>query len=204
MEEELLGKNRIQVNIETKENEDFVMVSIKEQQRYNNFTEIVNITKDGTIVDDKERGAASVNILTRSVVEYVPPYTLYLKGDIDIKVEEKEVVIPKHNWEFIKKALLYLGATIDGENQYKDEEKAEKPKINYSKDMTPTVEEIKQMIELVDLNTFLKIIKSRLVQDGINSEEIKNINKTWAKKYLRKWAYAKYHFYKIFGNKLLL
>lgn len=207
MGEELLENDRIKVNIETKENNDFIIVNIKEQQRYRNYRAIVNIAKDGTIVGEEVKDGVPVCILTQSVVEYSEPYTLYLKGDVDIDTKEKEVVIPKEIWKYIKIALLYLGATVDGENQYKDEEekeKTEKPKIDYSKDMTPTVEEIKRMIELVDLDTFLKIIKSRLVKDGINSEDIKKINKIWARKYLEKWAYSKYHFYKIFGDKLLL
>lgn len=84
----------------------------------------------------------------------------------------------------------------------KEEKEENEPKIDYRFKDKPTEEDIKNMIELVDLDVFTKIIKSRLLDEGYI--EVGKFNRAWARKYLVEWAKAKYRFYKIFGNKLTI
>lgn len=67
---------------------------------------------------------------------------------------------------------------------------------------TPTDEDLEKMLNLVDTNTILKIFKARMKTDGFSSEVLKEVNKNKINRYLKRWAKAKYRFYKLFGNKL--
>lgn len=88
----------------------------------------------------------------------------------------------------------------------------EKPKEEIEKidivldEGTPTDEEIEKMISLVDIKTFVQIIKNRMAYDGnVSDSEInERVTPDLAKQYLRDWAVSKYRFYKLFGNKLCI
>lgn len=83
-------------------------------------------------------------------------------------------------------------------------EEEEKEKIDFAQGYTPTDEEIDEMISKVDIDTFNKVIKNRIYNDipSHRLEELKQINRAWARKFLRRWAESKFKFYKILGNQL--
>ena len=96
---------------------------------------------------------------------------------------------------------------IDVEQEEQKEKEVEKIKFSYPGE--PTQEEIDEMISLVDLATFQKIIQNRVLSDieyydDFTKTEIKSLTKAWVKKYLQDWAKAKYRFYKMFGDKLTI
>lgn len=128
-------------------------------------------------------------------------YVFFMKGCADID-KEASVIIPKEAWSYIKEGLEILGALIDIEEPKEDTSLAP---IDYNTStLTPTEEEINEMIDLVDIDTFNKIIKNRLYSYLAPSERelLGKVNRKWARSYLKEWAISKYRFYKMFGNKL--
>lgn len=137
--------------------------------------------------------------------DYPVYYTFFMQGGWDFDKGITTVRIPKTIWAYFKKALESLGADIDTvETETVEEDIA---RLNYStSDLTPTEEEIDEMISLVDLDTFCKVIKNRVSKELPTDKRdiLGKLNRKWAKDYLKNWAVSKYRFYKILGNKLTI
>ncbi len=129
-------------------------------------------------------------------------YSLYLRGSFDCDYS-KPINIPKEPWKYIRQALELLGVEIvENDNRI-----IEQPIVDYSmKDVEPTKEEIKEMIDLVDLDTFCKIIKNRVLEklDVDEKEMLGHLNRKWARGYLENWAKSKFWLYKLLGNSLTI
>lgn len=129
-------------------------------------------------------------------------YWFFLKGGCDRHVRNKTITIPKHHfdtiWEHIKAFFDIEGEEI--------EDVPKKVGTKFSFDKKPTKKEIEEMISKVDLDTFTTIIKNRLYRelDSSDREHLADFNREWARKYLERWAKAKYRLYKIFGDRLIV
>lgn len=198
-----------------KYNEDTIEMTIFEQQSigFSEIRVVVDLDETPTLYDpevESNDNQKLVIIDSCNVVEYNEStdekiYQIFMKGDRDYN-ENAKLLIPERAWPYIKKALEYLGAEIDVEEVEVQENQAEETeKISYDLSfLVPTEEEIKEMISLVDIDTFNKIIKNRLSKEISSSEKelLGQINRKWAREYLRDWAISKYKFYRIFGRKL--
>lgn len=146
-------------------------------------------------------------------------YNFYFKGRVDFGKELPPYIIEvdiAHNWEEIFAELpdfAVIHSRKELDKYLKETEGGDKTEIDFSFSDEPTEEDIENMIKMVDLSTFCKIIQNRLrneyeghfCSEGYyrpKPEDIGTINNTWAKDYLVNWAKAKFKFYKIFGNKL--
>ena len=147
-------------------------------------------------------------------------FNFYFKGRMDFKnalpakkyINDTKALV----WEEVFKNLSNFAVIHSRDEIFKyikKEEGGDEAGINFAFKDEPTEEDIENMIKMVDLATFCKIIQNRLKieeQGHFSSEyfnrptpeNIGKINNLWAKEYLVNWAKAKFKFYKIFGNKL--
>lgn len=79
------------------------------------------------------------------------------------------------------------------------EQSKKEEKVEIKLEETPTKEDIEEMISKVDVNTFLKIIRARVLCEDNPAKEV---TKAKINKYLKKWAESKFRFYKLFGRNL--
>lgn len=203
--EELVGEKF--AVIKTKEHDEkYIEITILEQSQIH-FRRCYFCVDGDTVTRINNPYERDYNFIIDSVnnVEYrigKGEKTLFMKGDLD-RNKPSSLLIPKDDWNFVKQALEMLGAEIDVDETKKTEEIIEQKDYDMSL-LVPTEEEIKEMIDLVDIDTFNKVIKNRLIKEISSSdkEKLGKINRRWAKEYLREWAISKYKFFRIFGNKL--
>lgn len=131
---------------------------------------------------------------------------LYLKGNNDFGEINPNILIKREDWEVYAPMLEEKGFKLIDKYSLAEEETESSECLDgtsFENNLEePTDEELDKMIELVDLNTFMGIIRTRMKGDGNSGEEISKINRAWAKRYLKQWAIAKYRFYKMLGDKL--
>lgn len=128
---------------------------------------------------------------------------LYVKGCSDFDETDAYIDIPLEYYNNIKRCLLEFNCKIIEDTTKVQKAEQEMSQISYKFNNVVLEEEIDQMISLVDLDTFNNIVRARIVKDG-DKEKASKITKAWAKNYLRQWAYSKYRFYKLFGDKLTI
>ena len=150
----------------------------------------------------------------------VSPNTFFLKGDGDFSREEKTEFVSIETAEMWLRLLpqcpfiKVVTSREDADKLLLKEETIDDALKSLKLYEEPTDDDIKAMIDLVDLDVFCRIIQSRLKLEYDGSfcgdyerpsmEDIGKINKKWAKKYLQDWAKSKFRFYKLFGNKLTI
>ena len=176
--------------------EDVVKLDIKIQTHFN-FNRLRQVNDKLYVFGS----CSSVEYATRS-----NEIRLFLKGTDDRKQKVAPLFIKKEHFEVFKDMLLEEGFELKNVLEEDVEVKEENERyFNFAeKEFEPTEEEINEMLDLVDLGTFTSIIKARMKDSGASGQQLGKINKTWAKRYLKSWAIAKYKFYKILGNKLKL
>lgn len=183
MEEELEQLAKVEIE----RGDKTTCLTILEQYKYD-FTR-------NYLIGDKKFYIKSVNVIEYRHYEN----TLYLKGDQDAYRENLSVEIPNEDfdwfWDTVKNDFIIASDEV--------EEVVER-NVDFSLTREPNDEEIEKMISLVKIDTFTKIIKNRLYQEmpSADRKHLEDYGRKWAKEYLKRWARAKYRFYKIFGDKL--
>jgi len=147
----------------------------------------------------------------------------FMKGRTDAFMSEKSATTNPEKarfWEAIFRTLddfAVINTYREAENYLtkQDTEDDNLEMVDFKYETEPSEKEINKMISLVDLSTFCKIIQNRLKlesedhfcsnsNDRPKTKDIGTIINNWAKEYLVDWAKAKYRFYKMFGDKLMI
>lgn len=176
-------------------------------QREKHFEKRVYIFENGEVSTDHRKGLYIYRLFLGSVSctassFYSDSSEIYLKGEDDFCRDDKILQIERDHFDRVLKCLNFVNVEVK-EFEIKEEvaNNEELPKVSYVFTEEPNEDEIKEMISKVDLKTFNNIIRARILRDDGSVGKITN---KWAENYLKDWAYAKYRFYKMFGNSLTL